>query len=356
MDDILIEIFSHFDFDLVSLLKLRGISIDYNQRILTTLKNKLTLFARLNLNDYNLDELLHLTKIYIIKSRIFAYNTYSYIITDAATSPTTLSQVYMMGGMFTMTNTKPRLLSNFNDITYITRSTYFTAFLHDTGHVSIHHSMGNRITQLDITDITSIVSGKNDLIALNNKGDLYHIKFNEICFHFSNGIIEIKSCKIIMNNVRLLCGDINLFIIVGENNKLFYLFSGKDIAECEEQSDIRNISSLATNGNISIALSIYGDLFYIKNKEKIMNGVIKFCLSNDSIMILTKKGESYLYKSGNYKFIMDDIIDIATGKDHYLLLTANEDVYTFGGNSHGQLGTGDRVARTENTFVMNLKC
>ena len=45
------------------------------------------------------------------------------------------------------------------------------------------------------------------------------------------------------------------------------------------------------------------------------------------------------------------IVQISTGLHHTLMLTKTGDVYGFGSNSHGQLGTGDLIPRGVPTLI-----
>jgi alpha-tubulin suppressor-like RCC1 family protein len=49
-----------------------------------------------------------------------------------------------------------------------------------------------------------------------------------------------------------------------------------------------------------------------------------------------------------------DIVSISTGRNHTLALTSNGRVYSFGSNSHGQLGLGDRRDRIEPNLIRML--
>jgi alpha-tubulin suppressor-like RCC1 family protein len=49
-----------------------------------------------------------------------------------------------------------------------------------------------------------------------------------------------------------------------------------------------------------------------------------------------------------------NVIQISTGRNHTLALTSSGQVYSFGINSHGQLGLGDRHDRIEPTLIKML--
>lgn len=52
---------------------------------------------------------------------------------------------------------------------------------------------------------------------------------------------------------------------------------------------------------------------------------------------------------------INNVVKIATGSFHSLLLTLDEKIYAFGLNNRGQLGLGDNLNRHSPTLVMDLQ-
>jgi alpha-tubulin suppressor-like RCC1 family protein len=144
----------------------------------------------------------------------------------------------------------------------------------------------------------------------------------------------------------------------------------KDGFEPKEILNNNKIISVGYQNNIIMYLTKKGKLYSIDGlinnsdeqfKFKLMNGVIKFSLSEKFLLILTKGGKLYCSEyRGNFitnppKVIMENVIDMSNEKEHVLILTDDEKVYAFGYNRDGQLGLNDRINYNEPTFVMDLR-
>ena len=148
--------------------------------------------------------------------------------------------------------------------------------------------------------------------------------------------LKIKSLK---GAKDIYCGYGNT-IVLKKNNNLFgfgYNFYGQ-IFNKNEGTIIKEIKEINFFKNLSE---------YKKIKKISLN------LSSIIYLIKTKTGELKIYGMGNlivnkYKEIKEfnffknkEIIDICSGLEHFLAISKNNEVYSWGKNSYGQLGNGD---------------
>lgn len=227
-DDILYEIISHLD--IVNLLKIRTVSSCFNNRVIEILRAKLSLLSGLNLNDYSLEELIHLSKIYIIKSKIFAGENSSYIIIDSVISPTTISQVYTMGvrPSFGNINIKPHLILELNDIIQIIAKKNYHVMLNNEGNVFIYYrsipfGSSYEYHQVTLDNIIQIAFEEDRLMLLRSNKDLYYCKVRIDFVNWKN-ILNVSEFELIKNNIKQITGKNNLFLSIDDNDVYFWLF------------------------------------------------------------------------------------------------------------------------------------
>ncbi|KAL9645038.1 hypothetical protein ABK040_004531 [Willaertia magna] len=136
-----------------------------------------------------------------------------------------------------------------------------------------------------------------------------------------------------------------------------------------------NVKKVIAGEQFILILSNNGKcyLFDTNNKENIpillkwtVDEPIENIFGHDYLILLTKKGELFTFKSQNGSYLAalennylqnkidlkkinyEKIIDIDCGNEFYLILTENNNIYGFGSNYCGQLGTNEGSSYEEN--------
>lgn len=335
--------------DLKSIIMMKCVSSTYN--IIIGLRCKLALLSNLNSENYTIDELLHLSKTILIKSKVFACNTASYLFTG--------SGVYTTGkDNNLLPNCEiPKYVPGLHNIIQIISNYQSCMTLTRDGYLFTHrHRENGLITSISaMTNIAHIGMIYNYVLILNRDGNLYWFRMG-----------ESDARQLIASNIK----QISSKFVISNDGKICEMKLTKDGFELKEILNNNKIISVGYQNNIIMYLTKKGKLYSIDGlinnsdeqfKFKLMNGVIKFSLSDKFLLILTKGGKLYCSEyRGNFitnplKVIMENIIDMSNEAKHVLILADDEKVYAFGDNQYGQLGIGDKINRDEPTFVMDLR-
>lgn len=353
MEDIFNEVIKHQT--LLDLLRNRQISITINKNIIAKLRTILALYTGLIVTDYTVEELIYLSKRYIIKAGIFTGFHCSYVVSDAVTSLTTISQVFTSGRYNILAKNSNVFIpiANLYDVRRMSRSCWYasTTLLITTieGKASFYSrdEYGKVISKpLDYRNISEIAVVENNIFLLQSNQDLYHIlgESSELIYR---GIWSISA---ISPNRILLIG----------NDKQVYVYDIKEMS-CPKVilNNGKNFGLIAIKSgwDCYILLNDNGELILDYKEDKVIAaGVIDFVKLDSYLIILTRTGKLVI-KNKQLKDIyqMSGVLKIAGIDDYALILTTDEKVYGFGANQYGQLGTGDKISRDLPTLVMDLK-
>ncbi|KAJ5079491.1 regulator of chromosome condensation [Anaeramoeba ignava] len=203
--------------------------------------------------------------------------------------------------------------------------------------------------------IKDIVSGESSIYLLTSNQNAYGIGSNYSCqLGFDSEIFEETEKPILMmkNVSKIFSGNSSKYVfLLNSNQELFgcgYNYDGQ-LGLGESRKDEKEIQKLTKIQNIP--------------KGKIIDIQSGF---NHSIMMIENQNENEnpkrkLYSCGDYHcnglgknektyefteiksslFENDNILEISCGFDFTSILTSNSKLIGFGGNYHGQLGTGD---------------
>lgn len=351
MEDIFGELIQYFY--LLYLLKSRIVSCSINKKSITILQTKLSGWTGLILDDYTIDELIHLSKRYITKSGIYC----SYIISDAATSSTTTAQICTMGdyNIFQPGKIIPTPVSGLEDVIEIAFDDQYHSqhlliktiagdvyYIEDTMNIFCLPSKLNKVRRIAIKD--------DNILILRINGDLYRV-------WIKNGIEETE--LIYQGIVFISFVTRDYAYLIGQTKTCYvYNFERNENAspqlECGRTS---GIISLKLGRDCYIFLTEQGDLTMDYKDEMIISkNIIDFVNLENYLLILSKNGKlSVMAPDFQIFFIMNDIMSITGADDHALTLTSDEKIYGFGQNQYGQLGLGDKNDRTAPTLIIDLK-
>ena len=191
---------------------------------------------------------------------------------------------------------------------------------------------------LPIQNIQDILINDNYSMVLTEKGNVISFGKN------SNGELglghrkQVKNAQLISkfkNKVKIIKTTGNLNLLLSKNNELFIWSNSKKI-QIQKPTMIYlpnriNILSISTGKNFAILLSNKGICYGLGSNELgelgINNASIKYCITPEEIVELKKFNEK--------------IIQINCGYKHTVCLSDKGKIYSWGNNSHGQLGRED---------------
>lgn len=167
----------------------------------------------------------------------------------------------------------------------------------------------NKLSEINgIQDITKIAAGKNYALAIDKNG---------IVYEWGNGILKPTPTQKVTQRV--------LDLDIGEDQSAFVTAKGTIVG--------------------------YGSI--LTGEAKGMQNAVKVQVAKDKLIILDVEGKCYEYQNGNVTQIAlpEKVVDIRANGETVMYQTADEKTYVVGENKNGELGTGDKIARTTPTLV-----
>lgn len=367
MDDI--AIFILINVDLKTLLIMRRLSKKFCQILTLRLRNLLWQLTRFDTDIMSEPQLFYLAKTQLIKNNVCAGNNSSFIITDDATDPSTLSQVYAFGdnkygklGLEDDDNHYGIIKKIYNIVQVCSNETQ-TLLLDDQGIVytcganfygdlqpqlewinkifrnnkcSDDNYISLRIIE-DLPPIIEISNNENCCAVLSKNGKVYIISSQLQ----DKGIISIPFLVTDLENiVHISLND--LFGLALDNNGMLYGFS-LDIM------GIINTPILIDEINVA---QIYHDKLLLTN-----NKIKRLSLQNHKLLtshFAVDKTDFINYNDYDNQVYPNNIVQIATGLYHTIYLTITGEVYVVGSNGYGQLGIGNINDRVDYPIKLNL--
>lgn len=363
MDNEDLTIFILINADLKTLLIMRRLSKKYHNILTLRVRHLLWQLTRFDTDIMNETQLFQLAKTRIIKNNVCAGTNTSFIISDAATDPSTLSQVYAFGdNKYGQLGTDySGIIKKLYDIVQICSNETQTLLLDDQGIVyscganfygdlrpQLEWIYKNFINNNDYDNHTSVRIVENLPI-------IKEISNNDYCFAVlgKNGKVYIITSQLqdrgivsvpflvtdLENIVHISLND--LFGLALDNNGLLYGFSFDIMGTI-------NIPILVDEENIA---QICGDKLLLTN-----NKIKRLSINNHKLLtsrFASDKIDFVIYDN-YYQSYPNNVIQIADGLYHSLYLTINGDVYVSGSNNYGQLGIGNINDRADHPVKFNL--
>lgn len=338
-----------------SIIIMRRLSMNYNTIMTINLQRIIKLFTGFDTDIINVELLMRLCKIHIIKSNVFAGYDSSFITTDEATFLTFSNQVYAFGdnghsqlGLGLKQSyydhkglringeiqCKPEIISGLFDINKISIGKCHVLFLDDKNKVyscgsNFHHQLGSP-NNLSSKNIPTIINGLNDIIDISISGGtslvlrddgfilLFGANRNEQLFNIFNEKISTPTIIPNISNIKQISSDRDI-LCLSKDNKL----SG---FTCKSSNHIKSLDKIKENLTNDIVCISNGDFFdFILTSNYRVNG-----------FFVTTEHEAYSLP----KIEMPWIIQVASGECHYILLTLAGQIVVTGYNEYGQLGLG----------------
>lgn len=394
-EDLLSIIFNYFSLE--DMIIMRRLGNNFNNILVSNIRTKLKILSRFNTDLLDVDLLMNLCKIYIIKSNVFAGQDRSFITTDGRTFCTTMNQVFEFGN-----NIKtPVLLKDFYDVKYVSihdlhfctiswsniMDRYFAFYdrIHEISNISIHN-----ITQLDMTETT--------ILMLDTEGQVYYIGYctnnkllnDQIPFDPSvtildllqktkpsriEGLPKIKQIAICRDYGLCLTKDNSIYGF-SHRNERETVFNNKEPTLVNHNVK-EPINSIILDDRFVILITDNFNMYVSKHnifkfaKCELMNIIQHASGSEDTLLLLSLTGQVYVSGTNKYGQLglgqtniqyewtiipnLNNVIKIAAGNYHSLFLTADEKVYACGRNDKGQLGLGHTNNVDIPTLVMDLR-
>ncbi len=290
--------------------------------------------------------------------------------------------IYMTGNM----ETKPKLLPNINNVTQITTGIEHSLLLSQNGKVygfgfnysgqlGLGHNYDRNVPILNphLNNIVQLAAGANHSIALTSKGTVYSFGDNTVGQLGKLGpssnvpqlipdLYDIISISAGNNHTMALTANGHVYIF-GRNNK-----GQLGLGDVNRRSIpvlnpyLNDIIQISAGGDYSMALTSTGKLYIfgklntrerkldtLEEKLNTLEGKLntrKLSISGDEI------NDEWL--TPRLIENINSIVSISAGNGHCFILTTNGDVYSFGDNNKGQLGTGDNRNRSLPTPIFNI--
>lgn len=201
-------------------------------------------------------------------------------------------------------------------------------------------------------EIISVSVGRYHTACVDTEGNLYTFGFNGNGqlggVQKKQGIVQIKTNKVL----SVHCG-LNHTMFILENKTLFGVGA--------------NDYGQLGNNNLASTVNFPVQVVELTNVEFIeCGGNHNICLASNKLYSFgaNNYGQSGLgHKQTNITsptkvilkdILIEDINTVSCGKNHSIILTANNEIYSFGYNSDGQLGLGDTVSRTTPEKILNF--
>lgn len=360
------------------------------------LKLSISKLTRFDINEFTIPELIHLAKVCECRSHISAGYNRSFIISDCNTSWTTLSQVYSFGqgrlGVLGLGNYynrgAPAVITGLYNIVQVSSSKNHTLMINNEynvfscgnnfyGNLGLWHYTRVLIPTLIpvLTGIVQVVVNETASLTLKNNGRVYFFGKN---FSLNENI-----------NRPVIIPDLYDIIQISMNDEY-----GLALSSCGHVYMISNTSSITQMSKDSSIIHISGEntILWLTDKKQLgefdritfavthywdITNIISIAIGRLHGLMLTIRGEVYAFGNNKYGQLglgdnddredmvlipnLSNIIAIAVGYEHSLILTDNEEVYAFGRNCFGQLGLGDSIltdaGRSKNTptLVMSIR-
>ncbi|KAJ5073155.1 hypothetical protein M0811_09110 [Anaeramoeba ignava] len=204
--------------------------------------------------------------------------------------------------------------------------------------------------------IEDIVCGYNSIYLLTSNQNAYGIGANEYCQLGFDLVTLEKTQKpiLMMKNVSKIFSGIYSYhvFILNSNQELFecgFNASGQlGLGESRNESKIQKltkIQNIPKGKIIDIQCGAYHSVMLIEDENQNENPKRKlYSCGNYELNGLGKNKNTYEFteiKSSLFENDDDIILEFSVGNIHTLILTSNSKLIVFGGNNHGQLGTGD---------------
>ncbi|KAJ5069400.1 hypothetical protein M0811_11572 [Anaeramoeba ignava] len=204
--------------------------------------------------------------------------------------------------------------------------------------------------------IKDIVSGNSSIYLLTSNQNVYGNGSNyygQLGFD-SKTLKETKKPILMMKNVsKIFSGNSSNHVFLlnsnqelfgSGNNFYFQLGLGESITEAIIQK-LTKIQNIPKGKIIDIQTGFNFSIMLIENENENENPKRKlYSCGNYQYNGLGKNEDAYEFteiKSSLFENDNNNILDFSVGNSHNLILTSNSKLIGFGGNSYGQLGTGD---------------
>lgn len=227
----------------------------------------------------------------------------------------------------------------------------------------------SKLTKLELPPVRKVIQIYHQTYALTHSNELYSFKNNEVKMLLSNvkdivlehgHIIAIKMSGTLwrmgfaylsqespLSNVKnVFCtGLYDTVFAITKSNEL-YTWHSKSFGRPEkvilpEEIIIKHIEVLGK----SIALTINNELYDLKELKIILPNVRKLISNHNRLMVISLTNELYWWGCRNnpspVNMKLSNIKDAFFGEDYRVALTYNGDIFAWGDNRYGKLGTGD---------------
>lgn len=387
--DILSIIYDYVGLEMMIIM--RRLSLQFNQSAIANIKRKLKQLTGFNTELLDINLLMNLCKINIIKSNVFAGEDHSFITTDERTYCTTLNQVFEFGNNIPT----PQIIKDIYDIKQICVNPAGYVFLFDNDYCQCYSNLLQG-QLFSIENITRVVMSTVMITMLNTSQEVYICGHNEndkltlspVEFKKENRLSFIEKFnpktietypKIIKNfsNVKQIAVSDDCGLVLMDNNEIygFSLDTGRKNIFTNKEPELLNHG---IKDNINSIVFYLGAPVILTDNFNIYDNLIKLpvsyivqCVFGRHALLLSLTGQVYGYGFnncgqlglGNYEHCdqwtiipnLNNVIKIAAGINHSLFLTADEKIYACGANDKGQLGLGHTNNINIPTLVIDLQ-
>ncbi|KAJ5076079.1 hypothetical protein M0811_06941 [Anaeramoeba ignava] len=200
--------------------------------------------------------------------------------------------------------------------------------------------------------IEDIVSGRKSIYLLTSNQNVYGIGSNSYGQLGSQSIQKTKKPILMMKNVsKIFSGNISEHVfLLNSNQELFacgnneweQIGLGKSRKEDWKIKKLTKIQNIPKGKIIDIQCGYLHSIMLIENENQNPKRKLYSC-GDCEYNGLGKNKDTYEFTEIKSSLFENDdnILDFSCGYEHTLILTSNSKLIGFGGNSHGELGTGD---------------
>ncbi|MBO5478752.1 MAG: cadherin-like beta sandwich domain-containing protein [Clostridia bacterium] len=253
-----------------------------------------------------------------------------------------------------VTNTLIPMVDSGNDFTIALKQngTVWGYGLNDKGQLGIENNENQTkpVQVLNLNNIMQIATGYGHAIALDEQGNVYawgdnsNGQLGDGTTQDSNKVIKINGLS---NIVKIDAYD-NLSIALDENGKLYVW--GKDYSSIPMRVIL---TDKVVDISGKIILTEKGFVYYLsdlENRIETLNNIAKISCGFDHYLALSTNGEVYSWGNNTYgqlgtsfvtsipKKIANNVVEISAGKYTTILKTEDGKVYRSGNNADGQIG------------------
>ncbi|KAJ5069465.1 btk-binding protein-related [Anaeramoeba ignava] len=204
--------------------------------------------------------------------------------------------------------------------------------------------------------IQDIVSGANSIYLLTSNQNVYGIGLNnnsQLGFDYQILPKTEKPILMMKNVSKIFSGNSSYFVfLLNSNQELFGCgdngYGQLGLGESRNEIEINKltkIQNIPKGKIIDIQCGYWHSIMLIENENENENENPKrklYSCGHNGFNGLGKNEDTYEFTEIKLSLFKDDnILDFSVGSYHTLILTSNSKLIGFGGNSYGQLGTGD---------------